>query len=90
MKRKVEINGKRVSLFYFELMPDEEDKYQCKICPKVQRTQAKNTGYSNLMNHVTHAHPNYVQELEQSINSDGMLNGLFSLFFCYFLILQDS
>ena len=42
------------------------------------------------MNHVTHAHPNYVQELEQSINSDGMLNGLFSLFFCYFLILQDS
>lgn len=69
--------GKKASKFYFELIPNQQDKYQCKICPKVQRIQKPSTGYSNLMNHITSAHPNYEEEIKKA--KEGKIEGCFPI-----------
>lgn len=73
MKRSCEF-GKKVALFYFELISEEEDRYQCKLCPKVQRVQKQNTGFSNLMSHITSAHPNFEEEMKKT--KDGKIVGI--------------
>jgi hypothetical protein len=65
--------GKKAAEFYFKPIPNEKEKYQCKICPKVQRIQKVGTGYSNLMEHVRKDHPNYEEEMTKN---NGKLEGI--------------
>jgi hypothetical protein len=77
MKRQKD-SSKKVVDFYFQPIPNEADRFQCKICPKIQRTQKASTGYSNLMSHIVQAHPNYEEEMRKS--KEGTLSGIYITF----------
>ena len=78
MKRNnIEANGKKISKFYFEPIANQKDKYQCKICPLVQRVQAPTSGYANLLSHVLSSHPNY--EAEMKLSKEAKIEGLWLL-----------
>ena len=92
MKRaSPDINGKTVSEFYFKPIPGQKDKYQCKVCPKVQRIQREGKGYSNLMEHIKTDHKNFEDEM---LKSNGKLEGKIIIKYTPYLfaklILQDS
>lgn len=75
MKRQRDTQSKKVCEFYFDPVEGEEGKFQCKICPKTQRTQKPGTGWSNLMDHITKAHPNYELEMKKC-KEGGTLDGM--------------
>jgi hypothetical protein len=84
MKRQKD-SSKKVVDFYFQPIPNEADRFQCKICPKIQRTQKAATGYSNLMSHIVQAHPNYEEEMRKS--KEGTLSGIYITFVLVFFMI---
>ena len=57
-------SSKRIVNHYFAVLSDDTRK--C-VCGKVIK-QTKNKGYTNLLNHVKSAHPNYQKEVYPSEN----------------------
>lgn len=67
-------NHKEICLFYFTLdkkiNPENDKRYLCK-CGAI-REKKPNTGWSNLMSHITKEHPAYLQETNQSGNQPSL------------------
>jgi hypothetical protein len=66
MKRQHEPEHKSqkdIAKFYFTVIEGEANKYQCNLCPNIQRVQECKRGYSNLISHVVTAHPKYLEEM---------------------------
>lgn len=57
--------------FYYKQLKNDEDHWKCK-CGKI-RKQIKNTGYTNLMNHLQTQHKDYV-DVVQSQKRNGQLD----------------
>lgn len=95
MKRAAEPNGKDVSKFYFLRVENTVDTYQCKICPKVRRVQKEGSGWTNLMEHIKTAHPNFEEEIAKA-DKQGNLTGIkklfpfFLFFFSFFLLIMTA
>lgn len=74
-KRKKSISEhERISLFYFQLLPNSDRNYKCKLCPNIERTQKPGSGYSNLYSHVQSHHPNYRTETKPNDSGQTTLN----------------
>jgi hypothetical protein len=67
-------DNKALCLYYFKLENPEksDEKYICKC--NTRRTQKPNTGWSNLLSHITTDHPEHVEEYSNHIKKNSLDN----------------
>ena len=58
MSKRQRDDNKQIVSHYFQSIEGSEHSFKCIYCDTI-RNQKPNTGYSNLMNHITGKHPDY-------------------------------